>query len=171
MTYTLTHNATYKSLEISFTEKPSEAIRTALKNLKFRWHNKNKVWYGRAEENELLKALGEAPKTETKTPKTKIPEVKSTHSNKIRYYKAMFENGKKRFVEAWGEPLNIILPDGHALRCACEFVRGEGWRITDTASGLLVQANDIPNKKILATYSKDKNNTKQQLEKEMRING
>lgn len=72
MTYNITRNENYNSLEISFTEKPSDTIRETLKALKFRWHNQKKVWYGRAEENELIKALGEAPEqTPTKTAKTK----------------------------------------------------------------------------------------------------
>lgn len=69
MTYNINRNENYNSLEISFTEKPSDTIREALKALKFRWHNQKKVWYGRAAEAELLKALGEAPE-QTPTKKT-----------------------------------------------------------------------------------------------------
>lgn len=46
MSYTITRNPAFNSLEITFTEKPAEAIRDALKALKFRWHNVKKVWYG-----------------------------------------------------------------------------------------------------------------------------
>ena len=69
MTYNINRNENYNSLEISFTEKPSDTTREALKALKFRWHNQKKVWYGRAAEAELLKALGEAPE-QTPTKKT-----------------------------------------------------------------------------------------------------
>lgn len=45
-TYTITANKDFNSIEISFPGIPSEAIRTALKNLHFRWHGVKKVWYG-----------------------------------------------------------------------------------------------------------------------------
>ena len=38
MTYTINTNAEFNSLEIFFDGKPNEAIRNALKELKFRWH-------------------------------------------------------------------------------------------------------------------------------------
>lgn len=44
--YTITANKEFNSIEISFPGIPSEAIRTALKNLRFRWHGVKKVWYG-----------------------------------------------------------------------------------------------------------------------------
>lgn len=50
MNYTITPNVAYNSLEISFDGKPAEAVRDALKALKFRWHNVKKVWYGYADE-------------------------------------------------------------------------------------------------------------------------
>lgn len=50
MEYTLTKNAAFGSLEISFDGKPAQAIRDALKALKFRWHNVRRVWYGYADE-------------------------------------------------------------------------------------------------------------------------
>lgn len=43
MNYTITPNAAYNSIEISFDDKPAEAVRDALKSLKFRWHNVKKV--------------------------------------------------------------------------------------------------------------------------------
>ena len=50
MTYTMTKNAEFNSLEITFDGKPAQAIRDALKALKFRWHNVRRVWYGYADE-------------------------------------------------------------------------------------------------------------------------
>lgn len=71
MTYTITNNAQFNSLEITFDGKPSEEIRNALKALKFRWHNAKKVWYGFSTEEAVKAAIEgeEAPKTERK-PKT-----------------------------------------------------------------------------------------------------
>ena len=71
---------------------------------------------------------------------------------KIRYYKAIKDGKKIRYTEHWGEPLSIKLPGGNVIKCACEFSRSDGWRITDTATGFLAQQTYIPNKKALAKY-------------------
>lgn len=55
--YTITNNDYFKSVEISFTEKPSEQIRNILKALRFRWHYTKKVWYGYANEQVLIDRL------------------------------------------------------------------------------------------------------------------
>lgn len=57
MTYTITNNAAYNSLEISFDGKPSEEIRDMLKSYRFRWHGQKRVWYGYADEETIRKAL------------------------------------------------------------------------------------------------------------------
>ena len=57
MTYTITNNAKFNSLEITFDGKPSEAVRDALKALKFRWHSLKKCWYGYAAEHEVIDAI------------------------------------------------------------------------------------------------------------------
>lgn len=44
--YTINENKLYNSIEISFDNKPNKAIRTALCNLKFRYHSKKNIWYG-----------------------------------------------------------------------------------------------------------------------------
>lgn len=46
MEYTITNNAQFNSIEISFDSMPSVEIREALKALRFRWHGVKKVWYG-----------------------------------------------------------------------------------------------------------------------------
>lgn len=74
MTYTITKNAQFNSVEILFDGKPSESIRSALKELKFRWHGVKKVWYGYSDEETVRKAIDggkvapaakAAPKAET----------------------------------------------------------------------------------------------------------
>lgn len=71
MNYTITANPEFNSIEITFDGKPSEAIRTALKDLRFRWHNLKKVWYGYTDEETARKAIETAENpTETKAPKT-----------------------------------------------------------------------------------------------------
>lgn len=71
MTYTLNTNPEFNSIEISFDGKPSEAIRTALKELRFRWHNVKKVWYGYKDAETVKVAIDTAENGKpTKTAKT-----------------------------------------------------------------------------------------------------
>ncbi len=55
--YTILNNDYFKSIEITFTEKPSEQIRNVLKALRFRWHYTKKVWYGYANKQVLIDRL------------------------------------------------------------------------------------------------------------------
>lgn len=57
MTYTITNNPTYNSTEITFDGKPCEAVRNALKALKFRWHSVKRCWYGYASEEAVAGAI------------------------------------------------------------------------------------------------------------------
>lgn len=57
MTYTMTKNADFGSLEITFDGKPAQAVRDALKALRFRWHGVRRVWYGYADEATTRAAL------------------------------------------------------------------------------------------------------------------
>lgn len=75
MTYEIRANEAYKSLEIFFEGKPSEAIREALKALKFRWNPKKSCWYGYGETEEIKKACeGEKVKKQPKTAKATKPD-------------------------------------------------------------------------------------------------
>lgn len=68
MTYTIAKNPEFNSIEISFDCKPSEAVREALKALKFRWHGVKKVWYGYTTEEAARAAIEGKP--ESKPAKT-----------------------------------------------------------------------------------------------------
>lgn len=61
MTYTITNNATFNSIEIAFDCKPTAAVRDALKALKFRWHSVKKVWYGYTDEATARAAIDGKP--------------------------------------------------------------------------------------------------------------
>lgn len=75
--YTITANPEFNSIEILFNEKPSEQIRNALKELRFRWHNVKKVWYGYKDEETVRAALENAEKgNTTKCEKTTAKAVK-----------------------------------------------------------------------------------------------
>ena len=77
MTYTITQNAQFNSLEIAFNGKPSEEIRNALKELRFRWHGQKKVWYGYKDEATVRQILDGKPAADHKPePKTKKAEPK-----------------------------------------------------------------------------------------------
>lgn len=81
--YTITSNEAYNSLEISFNEKPAEAIREALKALKFRWHGVKKVWYGFADRDTVEKALkGEQITAEPTQAKTAPKAIKPARFDK-----------------------------------------------------------------------------------------
>ena len=65
MTYSITKNEQFNSVEISFDGKPSEAVRDALKALRFRWHNVKKVWYGYKDEETVRAAIEGSPAPDT----------------------------------------------------------------------------------------------------------
>lgn len=71
MNYEIRNNTQFNSKEIYFDGKPSEAVRSALKELHFRWHGIKKCWYGYADENALIAAIlgtnGEAEQEESAT--------------------------------------------------------------------------------------------------------
>lgn len=79
MNYTIQPNAEFNSLEIFFDEKPSEAIRNALKSLRFRWHKIKKCWYGRKSEEEVKAALEGKPLQTT----SQKQEVVRNHTAKV----------------------------------------------------------------------------------------
>lgn len=68
MEYTIKRNEAFNSLEITFYGKPSEAVRDALKALKFRWHGVKKLWYGYTDEGTARAAIEGADKVEETEP-------------------------------------------------------------------------------------------------------
>lgn len=65
MEYTISRNPEFNSLEITFDGKPAEAVRAALKALRFRWHSVKKCWYGYTTEEEARAAIDGAAPCET----------------------------------------------------------------------------------------------------------
>ena len=63
MLYEIRENHSFNSREIYFDGKPSDEVRTALKNLKCRWNPKKGCWYGFAAEHELITAINGAGET------------------------------------------------------------------------------------------------------------
>lgn len=106
MTYTITNNNQFGSVEISFNEKPSEEIRAALKAQKFRWHSVKKIWYGYADAETLAAILGgEAP---AKEPKGKRPTAKAAPKATAQDHVRIYWNG-------------IKIDGGKLIRCGYSF--------------------------------------------------
>lgn len=91
MTYTITANPAFNSLEISFDGKPAQEVRDALKALKFRWHAVKKVWYGYSDENTVRAAIN-GGKVESKPAKNKPAKINldGLEKNKKTCYGAEF---------------------------------------------------------------------------------
>lgn len=58
--FSITPNTERGTLEIRFDSKPSEKVRDVLKANKFRWSSKNKLWYGKADQNVISKRIADA---------------------------------------------------------------------------------------------------------------
>ena len=98
MKYTITRNEAFNSLEISFDGKPSEAVRGALKALKFRWHRAKGIWYGFASIEAVEAAInGQTITTTDTTPKAAkpAPADKPAAQDHIKiYYNGIKVDGK-----------------------------------------------------------------------------
>jgi len=85
MTYTITANPSFNSLEIAFDSKPAEEIREALKGLRFRWHNLKKVWYGYADEATVRAAIeGTEPAAEAKAAPKAKPQTEAVNKYGVK---------------------------------------------------------------------------------------
>lgn len=58
--FSITPNTERGTLEIRFDSKPSEKVRDVLKANKFRWSSKNKLWYGKADQNVISRRIADA---------------------------------------------------------------------------------------------------------------
>ena len=58
--FTIRKNEARGTLEVGFDSKPPEAVRDALKAMRYRWSSKEKVWYGKADRDTTIQALEDA---------------------------------------------------------------------------------------------------------------
>lgn len=138
--YTITSNQAFNSLEISFNEKPGEAIREALKALKFRWHGVKKVWYGYADRETVEKALqGEQITAEPTATKTAKPAKFNKEEITAEYSKAWTSDHMIKYCV--GQLAGVaILPNGDIIsiekkRIETRFCFGEsGYDYEDAAN-------------------------------------
>ena len=83
MEYTIKRNEAFNSLEITFDGKPSEAVRDALKALRFRWHKVKGLWYGYASEDAVKAAIeGKAAEAAPAPAKAEKPAKAAEKVNK-----------------------------------------------------------------------------------------
>lgn len=108
--YTMTVNPQFNSLEISFDGKPSEAIREALKSLRFRWHSVKKVWYGYATEEATRAAIEGKPESKAEVKAEKKATQKATKNAK----KATTGTAQDHIKIYWN---GIKVDGGKLIRC------------------------------------------------------
>ena len=110
--YTMTSNTEFHSLEISFSGKPSAAVRDALKGLRFRWHGVKKLWYGYADAAAVRDALAaagcpaeDAPAKEAKEEAQEAPADLFAEAEKVNDYGVKVGD---LFSASWGwEQTNV----------------------------------------------------------------
>lgn len=114
MKFEITMNNQFKSVEVKFDAKPSQAVIEKLKALKFRWHSVKQLWYGYAEREAVESVLNGENKTASDKPtKTKTPEIKEVKGLKVG----------DLLVASWGwEQTNITVVQVIAL-CGTSSVR------------------------------------------------
>lgn len=119
MTYNITKNPDFNSLEITFDGKPSEAVRDALKALRFRWHRQRGIWYGYADPATVREAIDGKAVTEATT-QAKANRATAPISKVDR------EALRREFCKAWNSPRMIdfcvnkvaavaVLPSGEII--------------------------------------------------------
>lgn len=93
--YTITKNAKYNSLEVSFQSKPSAEVREALKGLRFRWNGKAGIWYGYATEEATRAAIeGKEATKATEKPQKAAKKAQGPSKDEIR----------AEYAKAWNTP-------------------------------------------------------------------
>jgi len=116
--FAITHNDQFNSTEIAFDGKPSEAVRDALKGLRFRWHRARGIWYGYADPATVRAAITGEAVTEPSRP---TPAAKPTSRPQVDR-----EALRREFCKAWDSPRMIdycvnkvaavaVLPSGEII--------------------------------------------------------
>ena len=101
MSYTITSNAKFNSIEILFDAKPSEAVRSALKSMKFRWHNQRGIWYGYQDEATVREAINNACPELNKKEAGQTKEDEATKAEAPKAAKVDRDMLRAEFAKAW----------------------------------------------------------------------
>lgn len=175
MSYSITINQKFNSLEISFTEKPSEAIRNILKGFKFRWNPKKSIWYGFADQKELEKALN-VNKVENKPEKKAKSKAKEFDFNvkvgDLFYSSWGYEQTNVTFfqvIELIGKKsvrVREVLPDMVSETPTCGMAADRSYKLTSELlpardRSTFIKDQDKGDLKRLKSYHKDSRNNPQ----------
>lgn len=96
MEYRINRNEAFNSLEITFDSQPSEAVRNALKALRFRWHSVRRIWYGYASEDAARAAIDGAEGKATAAVKAETkPAQKARGLQWVSIHATITENGRR----------------------------------------------------------------------------
>lgn len=128
MEITVKNNDQFGSIELYFSSKPSEAVREALKALKFRWHGLKKCWYGNAEKSAVLEAVAnaQAGKQPEKQETTAPAAVNATEPVKgLRDYERDIKEGDVVTVEGATGTSAKAVNGIYFVRCVSEWANGE----------------------------------------------
>jgi N12 class adenine-specific DNA methylase len=77
--FSITPNPERGTLEIRFDSKPGENVRDVLKENKFRWSSKNKLWYGKADQKEISKRISDAMASTENQSDSQEPVAENNH--------------------------------------------------------------------------------------------
>lgn len=142
--FSVTTNTERGTLEIRFDSKPAQNVLNLLKENKFRWSNKNKLWYGKADQKEIsnnIRNAMTAPSSDSKidTSETEQPEMQnedSTKSNPVGTFSFLYNriapqmstfelDGKGRFT-IYDDGTLDILKDSMSGANTLEGFRNQG---------------------------------------------
>ena len=117
MSYQIERNEQYGSLEIKFAEKPESVVRDKLKALKFKWNGAKGIWYGYAEESDLMAILeGKRTLAEVK-PKESKPKALSFDKKMLEAEYAKAYDSSPKWLKYFMDKTATIaeLPNGDIL--------------------------------------------------------
>ena len=101
--FSITDNAEFGTLEITFDGKPPQAVRDAMKDKKFRWHKVKGVWYGKADRAEIATAIQNAYAAEAKADTEVTENAKQRTETEYIESAEMVHSGRTSDVEGTRE--------------------------------------------------------------------
>ena len=112
MTATMNLNAVKNGIEITFTEKPSDVVRTALKDAGFRWGGKLGYWFAKNTEARMALANELCKPAEAKAEKKSKAKAKAEPKAKAQTKSEKKANAKPKKAES----VKIPMAEEHVLK-------------------------------------------------------
>lgn len=122
MTYTITRNPEFDSIEILFDGKPIEAVRNAIKSLGFRWHKTKGIWYGYGNEDDI-KAVIDSADSGCSIPASEKPIKKSADPTK-----ELLPKYRKYLEDVWGNDKHMV-----------DYCMGEVSQLVELDNGMMIE--------------------------------